>query len=357
MNAPAAVLIRADADVAGVAASAVPRFGAAAMVDAATVRAFTPWSALIDRLAEAFAAGAEVPLRQHHDIAPADPRDATGTLLLMPAWRPGRAVGVKVLQVAPDNAAHGIATLQSTYLLSSARTGELLAVIDGSALTVRRTAAVSALAARQLARPDVRRLLVVGTGRLAPALAAAHAAVRDLAEIVVWGRRAARAHATAAEIAATTGLPARVATDLEAAARAADVITCATLSREPLVHGAWLRPGTHVDLVGAFKPHMREADDATLRDADVWVDTLDGVCAEGGDVVQAIASGALARDAIRGDLRSLCLRCPSTDPRGRVATRRTVFKSVGSALSDLAAAELIVATLDARPTLPGEPPR
>jgi alanine dehydrogenase len=314
----------------------LPRFGSAALIDAARVRAFTPWAALVDRIERRFVEGAEVPLRHHHTISGADGA-SDGTLLLMPAWRSDGVLGVKVLQVAPDNASTGLSTLHSIYLLASARTGVPLAIIDGTELTVRRTAAVSALAARRLARPDVLRLLIVGSGRLAPWLAEAHASVRDYTEIVVWGRRASQARKVAAQVAAATGIATRAVDDLEAAVRVADVVSCATLSSEPLVRGAWLRPGTHVDLVGAFKRHMREADDDTIARADVWVDTIGGALAEGGELVQAIASGAIRAEAIRGDLRALCL----ADDPVRTADGITVFKSVGTALSDLAAAELI----------------
>ncbi|MCU0868272.1 MAG: ornithine cyclodeaminase family protein [Burkholderiales bacterium] len=321
------------------------RFGGARLIDADTIRAATPWAALIEHLAHAFAADdAVVPPRHHHVVTGVDAGPAhASTLLLMPAWRPGGSVGVKLVQVAPDNATRGLPAVHATYLLSDATTGVPRALLDGDALTLRRTAAVSALAAQRLARPDAQRLLVIGAGRLAPELAEAHAAVRAYAEIVIWARRAEAAHATAAAIAARTRVDVRVATDLDAAVGAADVVTCATLATTPLVRGACVRPGTHVDLVGAFKPHMRESDDALLQRAAVWVDTREGACREAGDLTQPIASGAFDPAHLRGDLTALCRRPAGLRDAGAV----TLFKAVGTALADLATAERVVAVLDA----------
>ncbi|MCW5625732.1 MAG: ornithine cyclodeaminase family protein, partial [Burkholderiales bacterium] len=305
-------------------AASAPLFAGAILVDAAMIRAACPWPLLIARIEAAFRRGAQVPQRHHHTIEHGAGEPA-GTLLLMPAWRPGEVVGVKVLQVAPGNAARGEPAVHSLYILSDARTGKPLALLDGAELTARRTAAASALAAAYLARASVSRLLIVGTGRLAPNLAAAHATVRSYSSITVWGRRADAAQAMAARIRAETGIETGVAANLEDAVREADVISCATLSREPLVHGAWLQPGTHLDLVGAFTPAMRETDAAAMAVGSVWVDTLAGACAEGGDIVQAIAAGVLSRADIRGALSGLDA---GVIPRRDHDDEITVFKSV-----------------------------
>jgi ornithine cyclodeaminase/alanine dehydrogenase-like protein (mu-crystallin family) len=287
--------------------------------------------ALIDRLREAFREGAESPLRHHHAVgAPA----AAGTLLLMPAWQPGRALGVKVVTVFPGNAARGLPAVQGTYLLLDAETGSPRALLDGAALTRRRTAAASALAATYLARPDSATLLMVGTGSLAPHLVSAHAAVRPIREARVWGRSAEKAAALAGRLDGPR-LRVTAALDLEAAVRGADVVSCATLSAQPLVQGAWLRPGTHVDLVGGFTPAMREADDEAVRRSRVFVDTP-AALAEAGDLVQPIDRGLLRTEDVT-DLFDLV--------RGRRPGRQrddevTLFKSVGAALEDLAAARL-----------------
>jgi ornithine cyclodeaminase len=210
---------------------------------------------------------------------------------------------------------------------------------------VRRTAAASALAADFLARPDARVLAVVGTGQLAPELARAHAAVRPIERMVVWGRSPEKAARVAAAL-TDDGFRAEPVADLRAAVETADVVTCATLAVEPLVKGEWLRPGCHLDLVGSFTPAMREADHEAVRRARVFVDTREGALSEAGELVQGLAAGALTEDAIAGELADLC--------RGAVAGRQTaseitLFKSVGTALEDLVAAELAVERASAAP--------
>lgn len=304
------------------------------VIGATEVARVLGYAALVDRLRDAFREGCELPVRHHHPVAV--PGGAPGMLLLMPAWTVGGHVGVKVVTVFPDNGARSLPSVMGSYLLMDATTGAPLALLDGRELTVRRTAAASALAASYLARPDAARLLVVGTGALAPHLARAHAAVRPIRETRVWGRDPAKAEALAASLRAE-GIAAEAAPDLEAAAAEADLISCATLSKTPLVRGAWLRPGVHLDLVGGFTPDMREADDEAVRRASVWVDTLAGATKEAGDLIRPIEAGVIAREDIKGDLFSLC--------RGEAAGRRdaaeiTLFKSVGTALEDLAAARL-----------------
>jgi ornithine cyclodeaminase len=209
-------------------------------------------------------------------------------------------------------------------------------MLDGEELTLRRTGAASALASRYLSRADAAVLLMVGTGKLAPHLIAAHAAVRNFDEILIWGRRPEAAAELAASL-ASSPFVLRAVDDLEAAARRADIICCATLAMEPLIRGKWLRPGQHLDLVGAFRPDMSEADTDAIVHADVYVDSLDGATREAGEIVQAIRSGRLDQSAILGDLFSLTR---GTCPRRRSDDAITLFKSVGHALEDLAAAEL-----------------
>jgi alanine dehydrogenase len=306
------------------------------LFDAAPVEAALPWPALVDALRAGFRAGAELPVRHHHSIPRPGQDDAV--LLLMPAWQKGGATGVKLVHICSGNEAQGLPTVQGLFVLFDGPTGTPRAVLDGTALTLRRTAATSALAADFLARPDAERLLVVGAGALAPQLARAHAARRPIRRIQVWNRTAERAAALAGRLAAD-GLAAEPAPDLEGAVREADIVTCCTMSREPLVRGAWLKPGAHVDLVGAFTPAMRESDDEVMRRGSVFVDTFDGALTEAGDVLLALASGALERAAIRADLMGLC----RGEHPGRTAPEEiTVFKSVGSALEDLVAARLVV---------------
>jgi alanine dehydrogenase len=297
--------------------------------------------ALIEALRAMFRSGCTLPARHHHTIETPGAPDAT--LLLMPAWQAGGPVGVKVVTVFPGNNAKGLPAVMGNYLLLDGTTGAPLALIDGQALTARRTAAASALAADYLARKDARRMLMVGTGALAPHLIRAHAAVRQIHEVAVWGRTPAKA-AALAERFNETGLAVRAADDLEAAARGADVISCATLARDPLIHGGWLKPGAHLDLVGGFTPEMREADDAAVKRARVFVDTRAGALKEAGDIVQPLANGTLSEAAIGGDLFELT----RGERDGRTKDDEiTLFKSVGTALEDLAAAQLAYEKLGA----------
>jgi ornithine cyclodeaminase/alanine dehydrogenase-like protein (mu-crystallin family) len=320
--------------MAGAAATSGCYSGRMQTFDADATRARLPLAPLIDALRAAFVAGCEVPPRHVHAVAQADGAPA-GHVLLMPAWQPGAQLGVKIVSVFPGNAAHGLPSVHGVYLLLDARTGVPLAQLDGSELTTRRTVAVSALAASLLARGDATRLLIVGAGRIASLAADAMASVRPIAHVSVWNRRAGAAQALAERLRAR-GIDASAVTDLGRAVADADVVSCATLATQPLIEGRWLRPGTHVDLVGAFTPEMRESDSECLRRARVFVDH-DEALAKAGDLVQAAADGAFAAPQLQGTLAQLC----RGERRARsTASEITLFKSVGSALQDLAAAQL-----------------
>lgn len=311
------------------------------VVTADEVHTTLDFPALIEALAAIFRAGAKAPLRHHHTIEV--PGSPNATLLLMPAWQAGRALGIKAVTVFPGNAARSLPAVMGQYLLLDAMTGAPRALIDGTSLTLRRTAAASALASRFLSRRDAASLLMVGTGALAPHLVRAHCAVRPIGQVAVWGRNAEHARATAAKL-ALPDVTVSVADDLKQAVSAADIISCATLANEPLIRGRWLKPGQHLDLVGGFTPAMREADDDAVRRSAVYVDTRTGAMKEPGDIVQPLESGVLEAKAIKGDFFDLC--------RGAVLGRTdpaaiTFFKSVGTALEDLAAARLVAERLGA----------
>jgi ornithine cyclodeaminase len=307
-------------------------------VSADGVDAALTFEGLVETLREAFRAGAVQPVRHHHTIE--RPEGAHSTLLLMPAWTdfaagtPGSGhIGVKVVTVSPDNNALGKPAVMGLYLLLDGHTGEPQALIDGPRLTQWRTACASALAASYLARQDASRLLVIGAGALCPFLAKAHSAVRPIREIMIWNRTLANAE-TAAKALRTDGLNAAAVSDLNAALGEADIVSSATISIDPLVKGALLKPGAHVDLVGGFTPHMREADDDAIRRARVYVDTRAGATKEAGDIVQPLASGALKPEAIVADLHELAR---GEKPGRASGAEITLFKSVGAALEDLAA--------------------
>ena len=293
---------------------------------------------LIEALAEAFAGHGRSPVRHHHEIE-RDGRHATH--LVMPAWTEaapgaGQFLGTKLVNVFPDNGPRGLPAVLGLYVLQSGETGAPLAVLDGTRLTHWRTAAASGLAARFLARADARRLTIVGSGALAPFLVRAHAAVRPIDHVTVWNHRPAGAEHLCESL-VRDGIAAEVATDLEAAVAGADIVSCATLSRAPLVLGRWLSPGTHLDLIGAFSMTMRETDDAALRTCRIYVDTP-AAKVEGGDVALGLAGGAITEADIVGDLHGLCR---GTTSGRRTPEERTLFKSVGTAIEDLAAAMLV----------------
>jgi ornithine cyclodeaminase len=264
------------------------------------------------------------------------PGEPDATLLLMPAWQTGSNLGVKIVGVFPGNSARGQAAISASYVLMSATTGETLALIDGGELTARRTAAASALAAGYLARKDASHLVVAGTGRLALNIVEAHAAVRPITKVTIWGRSIDKAREVAVR-AASAGFAASATGDLEGAVKEADIVSCATLSATPIVLGEWLRPGVHVDLIGAFRPDTRESDDEAVRRSSVFVDTRAGATKEAGDIVMPIASGALKPADIKADLYELTR---GLHPGRQSDEEITLFKSVGAALEDLAGAIL-----------------
>ncbi|MDE2228484.1 MAG: ornithine cyclodeaminase family protein [Alphaproteobacteria bacterium] len=291
-------------------------------------------TSLIEALRQAFRSGGiTAPPPQRYEI-PARHGNA-GTLVLMPAWQADDRLGVNVLIRFPDDPVRGEATAEGAYLLLEGRTGKPLAAFDAGALTARRTAAASALAASYLARPDSERLLMVGTGLLASHLIEAHAGVRPIRNVLVWDRDHAKAERLAHRLTRRM-LKVAAADDLQRAVNGAHVICCATVAPEPILQGHWLPLGVHVDLVVGDTPAMRAADDETMRRARIFVDTREVALVEAGDLIRSIRSGVLRPDDVAGDLFELT--------RGTRAGRRfhdqiTLFASVGHALEDLAAAK------------------
>jgi alanine dehydrogenase len=300
---------------------------------------------LVDALDAAFRQPHVVPDRVHYEIAPARAPGRGGTLLLMPAWRAGGSLGIKVATVFPDNAEQGLPAVAATYLLLDVATGQPRALLDGAELTLRRTGAASALASRYLSLESATRLLMVGTGQLATHLIESHAAVRPIREVRIWGRRLERAEALA-RLLRKPGLSVEAVSDLERAVRWADIVSCATLSREPLVRGAWLEAGQHLDLVGAFTQEMCECDDEAIALAELFVDSRAGTLAESGEIIGALERGIIDRDAVRAELFELSSGRFARSAKDSI----TLFKSVGCALEDLVAAELALVTEGPRPS-------
>ncbi|MBB3179670.1 ornithine cyclodeaminase family protein [Variovorax sp. Sphag1AA] len=301
--------------------------------DAQRTRSHLAFDRLVPALREAFAGNASVPKRHVHSI---ESGGAHGTVLIMPAWSEAGFLGIKTINIFPGNGALGLPGLHATYVLYDARTGVPLAQMDGNEITAHRTAAASALGASFLAREDARTLLVLGTGRVARLLPAAHASTRPIDKVHVWNHRPEGARALAAEW-RQAGWDAEAVDDLAAAVRAADIVSCATLATAPLVRGEWLAPGSHLDLIGSFTPAMKEADPSCFANARVFVDTEEAPT-KAGDLLDAFAAKTLAPEEIQATLAQLC----RGDSPGRMSqSERTVFKAVGSALEDLAAATLV----------------
>lgn len=305
------------------------------IINAADTRRALPFDRLIPALEAMFISGCQVPLRHTHALhETAD--EFPMTVLIMPAWQRDRYLGIKTVNIYPANAGRGLPGLYSTYILYDAKTGEPLALIDGNEITSRRTAAASALAASYLAPATARRLLVVGCGRVGSLIPAAYRAVRPIEQVVVWDRDV-QAASLLAETLRTQNIDASVAADLAGAVSEADIVSCATLATEPLIHGSALRACSHLDLIGSFTPQMREADDACFSHARLFIDTQEAL-QKSGELLGPISRGVFSPDDIAGDLADLA--------NGRIPGRgdsegRTVFKAVGTALEDLAAAALV----------------
>jgi len=308
-------------------------------LDSAQLNRLLDYPSLVEALAEGFAADWTVPVRHHYSIPIAGEPDQT--LLLMPAWDAGKAIGMKLATITPGNGPRGLPAVNAVYLLVDGPTGQPRALMDGACLTVRRTAAASALAARYLARKDASVMLMVGAGALSRPFIEAHRSQHPIKKVMLWARKAEQREAKAKELAAL-GLPVEPTGDLEAAARSADLITCATLSTTPLIKGAWLKPGAHLDLVGAFTPEMRESDDEAVTRATLFCDTRAGALKEGGDLVIPLKAGIISEASVEAELADLARGLH----KGRASDQEiTLFKSVGTAVEDFAAARLAMAKL------------
>jgi len=306
------------------------------LVSAEAVHDVLDYPSLIEALAELYRRG--VDLVESFIVSQPAPGGGRADLILLPAWQRGRAIGVKLVNVFPDNGRLGLPTIMGSYVLIDGTTGEHKLVIDGTALTLRKTAANSALGARFLARADARNLVMVGAGALAPHVIAAHLAARpSIRTVTIWNRTQKRAGELAARI-ALPGVTVVATADLEAAVRQADLVSCATAATTPLIKGAWLRPGTHLDLIGGYTPEMREADDDCLRRARVFVDGRMSAPEWCGDLCQAIAAGVIGASDIVADLFELTR---GEKPGRGSETEITWFKNGGGGHQDLGCAQLL----------------
>ena len=284
---------------------------------------------LIEALEQALRqAKIQYPLRQHHTY------QDSNTLLVMPSWQDDRDIGVKLVTVTPKNHERGLPSIQGLVVYFDAETGTPLAVLDAATLTRKRTAAASALASRLLSRRDSSTLLLLGTGALAPELIRAHAAVRPIQKVYVWGRTHAKAQRLQEAFAAASFQVEAVTSYLQVAQQA-DIISTSTMAVSPLLKEAHIQKGQHLDLVGSYLPHMREADDSVIAKSKIYVDNRPGAEKESGDILQPLNRGVITKQDIRGTLAELCRK----ETIARESTSEvTLFKSVGFALEDLVAA-------------------
>lgn len=292
------------------------------------------YPSLMERLKEAFTdPNVHMPQRNHYTFG----QENQKSLLLMPSWSTNTYLGVKIITICPENPKQSKPSIQGTYILYDALDGKPLLICDAKLLTLLRTAACSALAADFLAKKESQTLVMIGTGSLAPHLIRAHCEARPIKKVYVWGRNFLKA---AQVVGSLNDLSAKVEAIeyLDEFVAKADIVSTATMSSEPLVHGKWVKEGTHVDLVGSYLPTMREADDALMRKASVFVDDIEAAFKESGDLIIPGRKGVLRKNQIKGSLYDLC----RIDKLGRATSDEvTVFKSVGLALEDLAAAGLL----------------
>ena len=307
--------------------------------DAAAVHAALPWPFLIEALRKAHLG--EMPASDV--VVQSDPTGGEAQFVTLPGWAPGGPIVVKMVGVFPHNASlkPPQPAVQGLVALFDGKTGGPLLVADGAAMTARKTAADSALGAALLSREDAEDLLIVGAGALAPHFAEAHLAARpSLRRVMIWNRTVARAEAVAAQL-REKGIDAAVTGDLDGATARTDIVSCVTMSDTALIRGALLRPGTHLDLVGAYLPTLREANDAALTRGVIFVDNRNNMQG-GGDLSQAVASGAITWDAVKADLFELV----QGKRKGRTgADQITVFKNNGGAHLDLFTASALSQTL------------
>lgn len=292
---------------------------------------YLSWADAVEALRE----GHRLPRAQVADMF-LGPGDAT--LLSRGAWIEGLGFGVKSVTVFDDNPRQGLPTIQGGMLVFEPKNGCLEAVIEGRLVTEIKTAADSVFGATYLARPDSRQLLIVGGGTVARSLIKAYTAMfPGLERVSIWTRRPEQARALAAEW-QSWAFTVDAVTDLAGAVGRADIISCATMAREPVLRGAWIRPGTHVDLIGAYKADMREADDDLISSAALYVDSRETTIHHIGELMIPLASGAITEGSLLGDLYDLAK--DSATARSS-PDEITVFKNGGGAHLDLMIARYI----------------
>ncbi|MDT0539431.1 ornithine cyclodeaminase family protein [Croceitalea sp. P059] len=303
-------------------------------IDSNFIESTTSFIELVKELDSAFSNNTTIVPKRHHHHFPNPEVKEESTLLIMPAWKPSEDAGIKIVTVSPKNEMFELPSIQGSYLYLDATTGLLKAIIEAKSLTVKRTAATSALASSFLSKKSASTLLMIGTGALSVNLIQAHAAVRPIKKVFVWGRTSTKAKLIAEKLNGEK-IEVKAVSKIASVISKVDIVSCATLSKTPLVLGKYLRKGQHVDLVGAYRPNMREADNETIKKASIFIDSYSGGLNESGDILIPLKEGIISKDEIKAELFQLC----SKQKKGRIDDDEiTVFKSVGHALEDLVAA-------------------
>lgn len=304
-------------------------------IDWDEVHRLADYPSVVDAIARMYAAGCDAMDRMIITQPTSDGAD--GDFLMQPAWMRGRAFGIKIANVFPSNELRGKPSILGVYVLFDGNTGELLACIDGPAETMIKTASNSAVASRLLARHDAEVMFMMGAGKLAPYLIAAHASVRPIKRVMIWNRTAEKAQNLASHL-NKPNLTVQAVTDRAAAAAKSDLICCATYAAEPILKGAWLKPGSHVDLVGSYRPDLRESDDDVIRRAGrLYVDARFSTIGISGDVIEPIKHNILQTN----DVTDLFELAQGVQPGRKNADEITVFKSGGGGHEDLATAIML----------------
>lgn len=299
-----------------------------------------PFPLLIEALRRAHA----VPFDDTRELLMMEPGGGSeNAFILLPSWQKDRSLGVKLVTSFPANLAGsaGLPTVQGVYVLFDGTNGSVRAVADGEAITFRKTAGDSGLGSSLLSRPDSAVLTMLGAGALAPYVVEAHLAARpSLGRVLVWNRTESRGRDLVGALRAQE-IGAEWCGNLETAVRQADIVSAATGSDKPLIRGEWLKPGTHVDLIGGWRPDMREADDAAVAGARVFTDQRHG-CFRSGDIAGPIAAGLMTEQDVLADLFDLC---QGRHPGRRTAEETTLYKNIGGGHLDLFTAEALMSAL------------
>ncbi|CAH9069887.1 unnamed protein product [Cuscuta europaea] len=310
-------------------------------ISTATLRRLVTHDSLIRHLQPTLPADIRSPPRTSHDTS------SSSSLLLMPSWSHSPSlpyVGVKLVTYHPNNSALSLPGIHATYALFSSLTGQTLATMDATELTLYRTSCISALASKYLSRENSETLAMIGAGALAPHLIRAHLTVRPgLKRVIIWNRTSERAESLVEKLRSEIGFEGVILESrgcLEEVVELGDIVSCATNSETPLVKGKELKAGSHLDMVGSFKPSMKECDDEAIRRGRVFIDN-EAAVEESGEIVGALERGVITREGILGNLVELI--------KGEKSGRRdedeiTVFKSVGSGAVDLLSAQYVYET-------------